>query len=304
MSQQHDLGQKKINNILLGACAGTILKTAKAPCERIKFLLQCQNELISQNRCSEPFTGIFNCAKQVFRSEGFFSLWRGNLAACLNYFPKQGIYILVLEDVKTIFKPNKNEGYAINFVKTIASGSAAGAITLTGMYPLDYARTQLAVDVKHVNKGYKYKGITDVLVKTIKKNGIFGLYRGYLLSCLGIMVYRGFYFGLYDILKPFLGKSPKLWESFTLGYGVVLTSGFLCYPIDTVRRRLLVASINENKYNGAFDCFKKIIANEGVLSLMNGFGASLLTAIFGTCILVGYNTYLQPIFKVKASSSD
>jgi solute carrier family 25 (adenine nucleotide translocator) protein 4/5/6/31 len=304
MSQQQDLVKYKINNILLGACAATILKTAKAPCERIKFLLQCQNELKIRNRDSEPFKGIINCTKRILRSEGFFSLWRGNLAACLNYFPKQGIYILVLEDVKTIFKPSTNEGYAINFVKTIASGSAAGAITLTGMYPLDYVRTQLAVDVKQGDKGYQYKGITDVIIKTWKKNGIFGLYRGYLLSCFGMMVYRGCYFGLYDILKPSLGKTPKLYESFALGYGVVLTSGFLCYPIDTVKRRLLVASMHENKYNGAFDCFKKIILNEGVLSLMNGFGASLLTAIFGTCILVGYNTYLQPIFKVKALSSD
>lgn len=110
------------------------------------------------------------------------------------------------------------------------------------------------------------------------------------------MLYRGFYFGLYDILKPLFGEKPKIWQSLALGYGVVLTSGFICYPVDTIRRRLMVASIHENKYNGAIDCFKKIIKSEGALSLMNGYGASLLTAVSGTCVLVGYNTYLRPYF--------
>lgn len=144
---------KNIKNILLGANAAVILKTARAPCERIKLLLQCQTELLKQNKKSDLFKGIINCAKNTYRSEGVISFWRGNLAACLNYFPKQGIYILALEDVKTIFKPNASEGYAINYMKTIASGSVAGAITLTATYPLEYARTQLAVDVKVGDKG-------------------------------------------------------------------------------------------------------------------------------------------------------
>ena len=40
--------------------------------------------------------------------------------------------------------------------------------------------------------------------KTLKSDGIQGLYRGFTISAVGIFIYRGMYFGLYDTLKPML----------------------------------------------------------------------------------------------------
>jgi len=42
----------------------------------------------------------------------------------------------------------------------------------------------------------------DVYKKTIASDGVAGLYRGFVISCVGIIVYRGLYFGMYDSLKP------------------------------------------------------------------------------------------------------
>ena len=79
--------------------------------------------------------------------------------------------------------------------------------------------------------------------KTWKTDGIVGLYRGFVISCIGIMVYRGFYFGLYDTIKPiFLGEDAGVTVSFILGYGVTVTAGLLSYPIDTIRRRMMMTS--------------------------------------------------------------
>jgi len=59
----------------------------------------------------------------------------------------------------------------------------------------------------------------DVYSKTIKSDGIAGLYRGFVISCVGIVVYRGCYFGFYDTLKPtLLGDNAGLMASFALGY--------------------------------------------------------------------------------------
>jgi len=60
----------------------------------------------------------------------------------------------------------------------------------------------------------------DVYTKTFKSDGIVGLYRGFVISCVGIIVYRGCYFGFYDTLKPLLlGEKAGLFVSFMLGYG-------------------------------------------------------------------------------------
>ena len=59
----------------------------------------------------------------------------------------------------------------------------------------------------------------DVYAKTIKSDGLVGLYRGFVISCVGIVVYRGCYFGFYDTLKPIvLGEDAGLMVSFALGY--------------------------------------------------------------------------------------
>merc|ERR1712004_956718 len=130
--------------------------------------------------------------------------------------------------------------YLVNFSKNIASGGCAGSISLAFVYSLDYCRTRLANDSKSVGKGgeRQFNGMVDVYRKTIASDGIAGLYRGFVISCVGIFVYRGFYFGMYDTLKPIL-----------LGYGVTVTSGLISYPIDTIRRRMMMTSGQAVKYN-------------------------------------------------------
>ena len=77
----------------------------------------------------------------------------------------------------------------------------------------------------------------------------------FVISCVGIFVYRGFYFGLYDTLKPmFLGPDAGFLLSFCLGYGVTVTAGLMSYPIDTIRRRMMMTSGTGVKYKGSLDC--------------------------------------------------
>ena len=107
----------------------------------------------------------------------------------------------------------------------------------------------------------------DVDKKTIQSDGVLGLYRGFLPSVVGIIVYRGLYFGMYDSLKPLLltgSLEGSFLASFLLGWVVTTGASTASYPLNTVRRRMMMTSGQAVKYNGAFDCFKKIVANEGV----------------------------------------
>ncbi len=144
------------------------------------------------------------------------------MANCLRYFPTQALNFAFKDKVKALFKPSKQDSYGLKFGKNIASGGAAGAMSLVFVYSLDYARTRLANDVKGAAKSggeRQYAGLIDVYRQTIKSDGIPGLYRGFVISCVGIIVYRGCYFGFYDTLKPIiLGEDAGLLISFCLGY--------------------------------------------------------------------------------------
>lgn len=97
----------------------------------------------------------------------------------------------------------------------MAAGGCAGATSLLFVYPLDFVRTRLAVDVgKETSR--EFNGIIDCMTKIVKSDGFYGLYRGFGISVLGIFCYRSLYFGMYDTGKEFLyrgGRKPSFWLS-------------------------------------------------------------------------------------------
>jgi len=217
------------------------------------------------------------------------------LANCLRYFPTQALNFAFKDTIKAMFKSSPNESYASKFTKNIFSGGAAGAMSLCFVYSLDYARTRLANDNKSAKGGERqYNGLVDVYRKTLASDGIQGLYRGFVISCVGIVVYRGFYFGLYDSLKPILlGDQANLLASFLLGYTVTVSSGLLSYPIDTIRRRMMMTSGQAVKYKGSVDCAVQIIKGEGFMSLMKGAGANILRGVAGAGVLSGFDKFKE-----------
>merc|ERR1712066_63429 len=194
-------------NFMLSGIAAGISKTAAAPIERVKLLVQNQDEMIKQGRLDKPYTGVLDCTKRTLASEGVAPFWRGNLANVLRYFPTQALNFAFKDSIKAQFAtPN-------------ASGGAAGTMSLLFVYSLDFARTRLANDAKGKGGERQFNGLIDVYVKTLKSDGIQGLYRGFTISAVGIFIYRGMYFGLYDTLKPMvLGADAGVTLSFFLGW--------------------------------------------------------------------------------------
>ena len=99
------------------------------------------------------------------------------------------------------------------------------------------------------------------------------------MSVVGIVAYRGPYFGIFDTLKeknPF--KKEKgivgLASKFCIAQFTAIVAGFISYPFDTVRRRLQMQAEkppDQWLYNGTLDCWRKVVANEGPMALYKGF---------------------------------
>lgn len=289
-------------NFALSGAAAVISKTAAAPIERVKLLVQNQAEMLKQGKIDRPYNGVIDCTVRTFKSEGLVPFWRGNLANCIRYFPTQALNFAFKDKIKAIFKSSKSDSYAVSFSKNIASGGAAGAMSLCFVYSLDYARTKLANDTKSSKKGStrEYNGLIDVYRKTLATDGIAGLYRGFVISCVGIIVYRGCYFGFYDSLKPILlGDTDNLMLNFLLGYGVTVTSGLISYPIDTIRRRMMMTSGQAVKYKGSIDCTVQILKNEGFMAMMKGAGANILRGVAGAGVLAGFDKFKEVYIGIR-----
>jgi solute carrier family 25 (adenine nucleotide translocator) protein 4/5/6/31 len=59
-----------VENFGLSGAAAVISKTAAAPIERVKLLVQNQDEMIKAGRLDKPYTGVVDCTMRTFKSEG------------------------------------------------------------------------------------------------------------------------------------------------------------------------------------------------------------------------------------------
>ncbi|KAH8678129.1 mitochondrial carrier domain-containing protein [Xylariales sp. PMI_506] len=292
-------------DFLMGGVSAAVSKTAAAPIERVKLLIQNQDEMLKVGRLDRKYDGIIECFSRTAKDEGVMSLWRGNTANVIRYFPTQALNFAFRDKFKAMFGYKKDkDGYAKWMAGNLASGGAAGATSLLFVYSLDYARTRLANDAKNAKKGgeRQFNGLVDVYRKTLASDGIAGLYRGFAPSVAGIVVYRGLYFGMYDSIKPVVLVGPlanNFLASFALGWCVTTGAGIASYPLDTIRRRMMMTSGEAVKYNGTMDAARQIVAKEGVKSLFKGAGANILRGVAGAGVLSIYDQ-LQVIMFGKA----
>lgn len=291
-------------DFLMGGVSAAVSKTAAAPIERVKLLIQNQDEMLKTRRLARKYDGIMDAFKRTAADEGVVSFWRGNTANVIRYFPTQALNFAFKDKFKKMFGFKKSEGYWPWFAGNLASGGMAGATSLLFVYSLDYARTRLANDAKNAKSGgdREFNGLVDVYKKTLKSDGIAGLYRGFGPSVVGIIAYRGLYFGLYDSLKPVVLVGPlegSFLAAFLLGWTVTTAASTASYPLDTVRRRMMMTSGQAVKYKGSFDAFKKIVAAEGVMSLFKGAGANILRGVAGAGVISLYDQLQKVLFGKK-----
>ncbi|EYB89899.1 hypothetical protein Y032_0226g2768 [Ancylostoma ceylanicum] len=275
-----------------GGTAAAISKTAVAPIERVKLLLQVQ-DASSTIAADKRYKGIIDVLVRVPKEQGFAALWRGNLANVIRYFPTQALNFAFKDTYKKMFMEglDKKKDFWKFFAGNLASGGAAGATSLCFVYPLDFARTRLAADVgKGANR--EFKGLADCLIKVFKSDGPIGMYRGFFVSVQGIIIYRAAYFGMFDTAKMLLASEGKLnfFVAWAVAQVVTVGSGILSYPWDTVRRRMMMQSGRKDVlYKNTLDCAKKIIANEGIGAMFKGALSNVFRGTGGALVLAIYD---------------
>ena len=106
---------------------------------------------------------------------------------------------------------------------------------------------------------------------------------------------------------PILGTDSNPMVKFAVGYAVTVVSGLMSYPIDTIRRRMMMTSGGDKSmmYKGSLDCAAQILKNEGFMSFMKGAGANILRGVAGAGVLSGFDElqgyYIKKMYPVRYS---
>ncbi|KAL7166477.1 hypothetical protein ACSBR2_037197 [Camellia fascicularis] len=297
-------------DLIAGALMGGVVHTITAPIERTKVILQTQESNI--NIVAEPhrkFKGMVDCIVRTVREEGVLSLWRGNVSSVLRYYPSVALNFSLKDLYKNILRSGNSQeshfvsGPSSNFI----AGGAAGCTTLVIIYPLDIAHTRLAADLGRP-EARQFRGISHFLSTIYKKDGIRGIYSGLPASLHGMVIHRSLYFGGFDTIKEMMSEESKpevaLWKRWVAAQAATTSAGLISYPLDTVRRRIMMQSgLDQPMYRSTLDCWRKIYQTEGVASFYHGALSNAFRSIGAAAILVLYDEVKKLVGGTRLVSS-
>ncbi|OMO79704.1 Endoplasmic reticulum-adenine nucleotide transporter [Corchorus capsularis] len=312
-------------SLVAGGVAGGVSRTAVAPLERLKILLQVQNPH------SIKYNGTIQGLKYIWRTEGLRGLFKGNGTNCARIVPNSAVKFFSYEEASKVIlrlyrQQTGNEDAQLTPVLRLGAGACAGIIAMSATYPMDMVRGRLTVQTDKSPR--QYRGIIHALSTVLKEEGPRALYRGWLPSVIGVVPYVGLNFAVYESLKDWLIKTKPfgLVEDNELGVTTRLACGAaagtvgqtVAYPLDVIRRRMqmvgwkdaasVVTGDGKTKapleYTGMVDAFRKTVRYEGFGALYKGLVPNSVKVV--PSIAIAFVTYelVKDVLGVELRISD
>ena len=284
-----------IRSLMAGAAAGAFSKTVTAPIERVKLLLQ----LVPDE------TSIRQVVRNVYQQEGFLAFWRGNSFSVIQKTGNSALTFMLMDYYKAtisrlltnMYGPSYQSSRSAQVMNSLLSGGLSGATTTTLLYPLEFLRTRLAADISKRGEAHQFRGMKDVVVYTVKEDGFRGMYKGYGTSIVYVAMHRVVYLGGFDVVKREVldwkhENTLTMTERVACAQSVSLLSAVVCYPLDTVRRQLMMqAGKSEKQYTTTLGCARYIYLHQGMGGFFKGLGPQLGKTVGGALLLVAYDSF-------------
>ena len=259
MQDNHNDRITVLNSLIAGGASAVIAKTTTAPLERVRIIQQTGGRSAS-----------FAVIQSVYVNEGLLGFWKGNTPAVMRIFPTYALRLTLFDRLKFFSKTD-------SFVTGLMSGCAAAFLTTAVTYPLDVIRTRMAASDHKVNRS-----LIDV-VKTLSQQRAF--YKGLTINLVENVPYVGITLGSYDYLKKqYPSVSPIM-----LGIGTGAAATISCYPLDTVRRYMVV-----NQDIKALPAMR-LLYSEGWSRFYRGIGIAVVKAGPTVGIILTLNDYFRKI---------
>jgi solute carrier family 25 phosphate transporter 23/24/25/41 len=292
-------------NLIAGGIAGAMSRTLTAPLERLKILYQVNYRC---NKLKPP--SIFTGLKEVYNTDGFRGLFRGNLMNVIKATPDTAIKLYMFEKIKNKLK--RIHGEKLTTDKLFLAGAVAGVASNFTIFPLDVIKTRLSAAPSGT-----YTGIFDTMTKLYKEGGIRIFYKGVDASICCVIPNSGLNLCFYELLKRFFSGSYSTENANLLSTPVLMITGglsamlssTLLYPLQTIQARVIMQNLSKSelhflrfnqpymyigdnliikKKQSMIQVIKSTIQIEGFRGFFKGYGPGISKIIIGNAISFGF----------------
>ncbi|KAF6106221.1 solute carrier family 25 member 22 [Phyllostomus discolor] len=190
----------------------------------------------------------------------------------------------------------------ISLPAKLINGGIAGLIGVTCVFPIDLAKTRLQ---NQQNGQRMYSSMSDCLIKTIRSEGYFGMYRGAAVNLTLVTPEKAIKLAANDFFRYQLSKDGQkltLFKEMLAGCGAGTCQVIVTTPMEMLKIQLqdagrivvktrlqsLQRGVHEDTYSGFLDCARKILRNEGPSAFLKGAycRALVIAPLFGIAQVV------------------
>lgn len=262
--------------LIAGGVAGATSRTATAPLDRLKVVLQVQTTRAR----------IMPAVREILREGGFLGFFRGNGLNVMKVAPESAIRFYIYELLKGFVADFKGEEDKADIGTSgrLFAGGLAGAVAQASIYPMDLVKTRIQTCSFEGGRVPSLRKLSrDIWVQ----EGPRAFYRGIVPSLLGIVPYAGIDLAAYETLKD-LSKKYILQDGVEAGPVVQLGCGTISgalgatcvYPLQVVRTRMQAQQSNaDTPYQGMADVFRRTFQHEGLRGFYKGIFPNLLKVV-------------------------
>ena len=294
-----------LKDFLAGAVAATISTALTYPFHRGVALIQLEGANPVLGTPATPFKGgffgFFDAMRQTSSSLGVLANYRGATYAIIAPLLTKPLNFAIKDNIKTVLgfpEYNPKTEFWSFFAANMASGVAAGVVTIPGSYlaawPVKIAQADLRPEGSR-STGYGHlKGLLGAPGRTLSL-----MVRAAPLHMVGIVAYRGPYFGIYDTLKhvnPYKNDrgATGLFSKFMIAQTSAVIAGVLAYPFGLVVSRFVVANApgvtEQGKHVTIGETYRSLVSGHGVVrGLWRGWPSQFTCTFASGLMLVAYD---------------
>ncbi|KAL2175008.1 mitochondrial carrier domain-containing protein [Thermothelomyces heterothallicus CBS 202.75] len=281
---------------MAGAIAGVSEILVMYPLDVVKTRVQLQT---GKGSGADAYSGMLDCFQKIIRNEGFSRLYRGITAPILMEAPKRATKFAANDKWGKFYKDLFGQQTMTQSL-SVLTGASAGATESFVVVPFELVKIRL----QDKASAGKYNGMIDVVVKTVRNEGLLAMYNGLESTLWRHILWNSGYFGCIFQVRQLLPKAETK-SGQTINDIVAGTIGgtvgtILNTPMDVVKSRIqnsVKIAGQTPKYNWAWPAVATVAKEEGFGALYKGFIPKVLRLGPGGGILLVVYTGVMDFFR-------
>lgn len=281
--------------LVAGGSAGCIEVSIMHPLDLVKTRFQIQANPIAGQE-SQHYTGVYDCMKKMYKSEGLFSFWKGIIPPIFAETPKRAWKFFTFEQFQKVFNFGGPDGKPTPLTYSLA-GLGSGVTEAIIINPFEVVKVRMQSNRAHQKLAPSTGQVAREILKAEgyfgRSNGNGGLLNRGITATMGRhgffnMVYFGFYHSVKNHFPAYEDPRAEFARKVLIGFTAGTLACCVNIPFDVAKSRIQGPQPDPGviKYRGTMKVMTMVYKEEGFRALYKGLVPKIMRLGPGGAIML------------------